>query len=264
MHAKVTFENGQPVLECFGQNQCRVDELDLEPTHKAPLIDGCTVAFGSRGWRRSWPKCAHTREFVYIARSLSAPSPMEAPPPPDDGDVDGDINRSSALAQSAGGGASSSSPRATPPHAHTSDRRPSTASGKRARFGPGGLEPLLLDTGFQQPHAPYPQLAPAHPPTRFQPPLRSHQPPPPLQQPQSQRPPPSLPQRHNALPPPPLPQPPHQLPPPPMAQPARPLPPQGAARVCVVCGEQYMPMVLGDRFRGSVLCLACNESATYF
>ena len=208
MHAKVTFENGQPVLECFGQNQCRVDELDLEPTHKAPLIDGCTVAFGSRGWRRSSPKGAHTREFVYIARSLSAPSPMEAPPPPDDGDVDGDINRSSALAQSAGGGASSSSPRATPPHAHTSDRRPSTASGKRARFGPGGLEPLLLDTGFQQPHAQYRQIAPADPPARFQPPLRP--------------------------------------------------------RVCVVCGDDYMPMVLGDRFRGSVLCLACNESATYF
>eukprot|EP00966_Prymnesium_polylepis_P118974 2750106-Prymnesium_polylepis.1 len=78
---------------------------------------------------------------------------MEAPPPPDHGDVDRDINLSSALAQSTGGGASSSSPRATSPHAHTSDRRPSTASGKRARFGQGGPEPLLLDTRFQQPHA---------------------------------------------------------------------------------------------------------------
>eukprot|EP00966_Prymnesium_polylepis_P121064 2798031-Prymnesium_polylepis.1 len=69
---------------------------------------------------------------------------MEAPPPPDDGDVDDDINRSPALAQSAGGGASSSPPRATPPHARTSDRRPSTASGMLARFGPRGPEPKWL------------------------------------------------------------------------------------------------------------------------
>ena len=69
VHARfdINEATGEARLHNFSENESRVGNCDLHNNESLPLVDGCVVGFGTRGWQSN-KNFTHVNEFLYTAR----------------------------------------------------------------------------------------------------------------------------------------------------------------------------------------------------